>query len=132
MVFICFLQGCKVSAVDPNRSMESYALDNARQFGLQDFESVDGVAEELPFEDDSFDRAVCTLVVAQSYHQMPACVTDEGMQVDAGLRAILAGSADLAYPVCILVLSWYVSTCNDHHTPVAEVLPFSALVSGLL
>ena len=58
-----YLQDCKVTAVDPNSEMEPYARDNAEVHGLQGFNSVQGLAEQLPFEDDTFDRAVCTLVL---------------------------------------------------------------------
>ena len=57
------MQGCRVTAIDPNRSMESYARENAETHGLQGFEAVEGLAEQLPFDDSSFDRAVCTLVL---------------------------------------------------------------------
>ena len=56
------MQGCQVTAVDPNRSMEPYAKENAATHGLEGFEAVEGLAEQLPFENSSFDRAVCTLV----------------------------------------------------------------------
>ena len=56
------MQGCQVTAVDPNRSMEPYARENAAAYGLQGFEAVEGLAEQLPFDNSSFDRAVCTLV----------------------------------------------------------------------
>lgn len=56
------MQGCQVTAVDPNRSMEPYARENAATHGLQGFEAVEGLAEQLPFSDSTFDRAVCTLV----------------------------------------------------------------------
>jgi predicted RNA methylase len=63
------LQDCsKVTAVDPNLSMEPYAKENARLYGLKDFKVVEGVAEQLPFEDATFDRAVCTLVMPFASH----------------------------------------------------------------
>lgn len=52
-----------MTAVDPNSEMEPYARDNAEMYGLQGFNPVRGLAEQLPFEDDTFDRAVCTLVL---------------------------------------------------------------------
>ena len=55
-------QGCRVTAVDPNRAMEPYATKNAATHHLEDFQLVEGFAESLPFEDATFDRAVCTLV----------------------------------------------------------------------
>ena len=55
-------QGCRVTAVDPNRAMEPYASKNAETHHLKDFQLVEGIAESLPFEDATFDRAVCTLV----------------------------------------------------------------------
>ena len=58
-----YLQDCKVTAVDPNSEMEPYARNNAEVYGLQGFNPVQGLAEQLPFEDDTFDRAVCTLVL---------------------------------------------------------------------
>ena len=64
------LQDCsKVTAVDPNLSMEPYAKENARLHGLTEFEVVEGVAEQLPFEDATFDRAVCTLVAPFASHR---------------------------------------------------------------
>lgn len=56
------MQGCRVTAVDPNRAMEPYAAKNAAAHHLDDFQLVEGIAESLPFEDATFDRAVCTLV----------------------------------------------------------------------
>ena len=55
-------QGCRVTAVDPNRAMEPYATKNAATHHLEHFQLVEGFAESLPFEDATFDRAVCTLV----------------------------------------------------------------------
>ena len=66
------MQGCQVTAVDPNRSMEPYARENAATHGLQGFEAVEGLAEQLPFSDSSFDRAVCTLV-----NPLPFCATPD-------------------------------------------------------
>lgn len=57
-----------MTAVDPNLSMEPYAKENAGLHGLRDFEVVEGVAEQLPFEDATFDRAVCTLVTPFASH----------------------------------------------------------------
>ena len=42
--------------------MQPYAEKNASTHELEGFEAVVGMAEQLPFSDDSFDRAVCTLV----------------------------------------------------------------------
>ena len=56
------MQGCDVTAVDPNPAMEPYAQEAAKQHGLGSFTMVNGVAEQLPFEADTFDRVVCTLV----------------------------------------------------------------------
>ena len=55
-------QGCRVTAVDPNRAMEPYARKNAATHNVEEFQLVEGFAESLPFEDATFDRAVCTLV----------------------------------------------------------------------
>ena len=61
------VQGCtEVTAVDPNPAMQPYAREVAAQHGLQSFTVVQGAAEELPFDDNSFDRVVCTLVRAHS------------------------------------------------------------------
>ncbi|CAK0773317.1 hypothetical protein CVIRNUC_004052 [Coccomyxa viridis] len=57
-----YYEGCRVTAVDPNRAMEPYAAKNAAAHHLEDFQLVEGIAESLPFEDATFDRAVCTLV----------------------------------------------------------------------
>ncbi|CAL5218682.1 g390 [Coccomyxa viridis] len=57
-----YYKGCKVTAVDPNRTMQPYAEKNAATHELEGFEAVVGMAEQLPFQDSSFDRAVCTLV----------------------------------------------------------------------
>ena len=42
--------------------MQPYAEKNAATHELEGFEAVVGMAEQLPFEESSFDRAVCTLV----------------------------------------------------------------------
>ena len=54
-------KGCNVTAVDPNPAMASYAEEAASRHALNSFSVVEGVAEQLPFEDNSFDRVVCTL-----------------------------------------------------------------------
>lgn len=56
------LQGMSVTAVDPNKEMWPYAHDSAERHGVRSLILVEGVAEALPFPDQSFDRAVCTLV----------------------------------------------------------------------
>ena len=58
------MQGCDVTAVDPNPAMAPYAQEAAARHALNSFSAVQGVAEQLPFEDNSFDRVVCTLVRA--------------------------------------------------------------------
>ncbi len=58
------VQGCDVTAVDPNPAMQPYAREVAMQHGLKRFTMVQGAAEELPFADNTFDRVVCTLVRA--------------------------------------------------------------------
>lgn len=55
-------QGLKVTGLDPNISMQQYAELSAQQAGLQDFAFVQGSAEQMPFDDGSFDAAVLTLV----------------------------------------------------------------------
>ena len=65
------MQGCKVTAVDPNRTMQPYAEKNATTHELEGFEAVVGMAEQLPFQDSSFDRAVCTLVHPPSTRGIP-------------------------------------------------------------
>jgi ubiquinone/menaquinone biosynthesis C-methylase UbiE len=52
--------------------MQLYARENAVRHGIINLEFVTGVAEALPFEDSSFDRVVCTLVI--SSHNVTSCL----------------------------------------------------------
>ncbi len=62
-----------MTAVDPNSEMWPYARANAAQHGLRSLNLVNGVAEELPFPESTFDRVVCTLVgpfMSSSCHEV--------------------------------------------------------------
>lgn len=52
----------RVVGLDPNPEMESYAISNAKQFGLGNFSYQKGYAEDMPADNDTFDAAICTLV----------------------------------------------------------------------
>lgn len=56
----------QVTGLDPNGGMEPYARDTAESLGLGSFHFVQAYAEEMPFDDDAFDAAICTLVRAGS------------------------------------------------------------------
>lgn len=51
--------------------MTTYAEEAAARHALNSFSMVEGVAEQLPFKDSSFDRVVCTLVRTLSCFSTP-------------------------------------------------------------
>ena len=67
------LKGLDIVGVDPNSVMSSYAQDNARLYGLSSsLRTVNGVAEDLPFEDGSVDALVTTLTLCSVVDQTKA------------------------------------------------------------
>lgn len=52
----------EVVGLDPNPSMEQYAQQAARDTSLKDFHFVTGYGESMPFETNTFDVAIGTLV----------------------------------------------------------------------
>ncbi|KAK9794357.1 hypothetical protein WJX73_003714 [Symbiochloris irregularis] len=71
-------KGIKITGIDPNLAMDSFAQENAEAQGLQpdQLKLAAGRAEKLPLPDSSFDVAVCTLVL---------CSVDS---VEASLREV--------------------------------------------
>ena len=70
-------QGVRVTGVEPNLAMNSFARATAEAQGLQpdQLHFAAGRAERLPLQSASVDLAVCTLVrrlLASHRHQLPA------------------------------------------------------------
>ena len=76
------IKGLDIISVDPNDSMFGYALDSATKVGLLpssksienkvSLRSVHGVAEALPFADNSIDAVVATLTLCSVTDQQHA------------------------------------------------------------
>lgn len=58
--FPLYPEGAEIVAIEPDASLREEAL---KKIGGKKIEVVDGSAEELPFEDDSFDYVVITLAL---------------------------------------------------------------------
>jgi SAM-dependent methyltransferase len=54
--------GMRVTGVEPNAASHAYAAANAAKHGLERFDVIEGVAENLPMPDASADAVVGTLV----------------------------------------------------------------------
>jgi len=86
--------GLHIIGLDPNLSMESYAMENTRRAGLVDgaVSIITGVAEEIPLEDSSVDAVVGTLVMCS--------VPDVPLALQEIQRVLKPGGRYLFIEVC--------------------------------
>ena len=65
-VILNILQDVSIIGIDPNPEMDPYAIKAADAAGLaqSQIQILQGVAEQMPIDDQSQDAVVCTLVCA--------------------------------------------------------------------
>jgi ubiquinone/menaquinone biosynthesis C-methylase UbiE len=86
----CRVQARRIVGLDPNRFMQPLALQASAAAGLQEgqLQLVEGLAESMPFPDDSFDTVVCTLTL---------CSVESPERVLREMRRVLRPAGQLVF-----------------------------------
>lgn len=107
----------KLVCLEPNKFFAKEIEDNAKETGcVQSLEIVRGYAERMPFQDDTFDIVVCTLVLC-TVQDIKKALSEIKRVLKPGGKLVFLEHVPTSHPwiyplqVAIIPLNWFIFGC---------------------
>lgn len=104
----------KVVALDISPIMLEAAAQGARERGIENMETVLAPAEELPFEDASFEGAICRLA-AHHFKDVPAFLARAFRVIQPGGWLLVVDDVGIEHPLADEQLDWIETLRDPQH-----------------